>query len=146
MDPTVQRLVDERDLIDLTIAYCWALDRRRYDDLAQVFTPDATGDYGLVQVRGIDEFKALVARSLDPLDLSQHIVGSHQVSVDGDTASVRCHLHAQHTKRGTEGGDNYVIGGFYEDDAVRTVDGWRIAHRKLTMTWSEGNRAVIGVT
>ena len=144
MDPTVARLADERALIDLTIAYCWALDGRRYDDLDEVFTPDAVGDFGFVRVQGVDEVKALVARSLDHLDISQHIVASHQVQVDGDTATVRCHLHAQHTKRGTEGGDNYVIGGFYEDEAVRTPQGWRIARRTLTITWNEGNRAIIG--
>ncbi|MDH3707726.1 MAG: nuclear transport factor 2 family protein, partial [Acidimicrobiia bacterium] len=134
-----------RDLIDLTIAYCWALDGRNWDELDNVFTPDATGDYGIAQLAGIDDFKALVKRSLGHLDLSQHLVGSHQVTIDGDTATVRCYLHAQHTKRGTEGGDNYIVGGTYEDQAVRTDDGWRISHRALAMTWFEGNRAVIGV-
>lgn len=143
MDPHVQRLIDERDLIDLTIAYCWALDGREWDALDQVFTPDATGDYGFVQLAGVAEFKSLVIRSLDHLDLSQHIVGSHQVHLDGDTATVRCHLQAQHTKRGTEGGDNYIVGGTYEDQAVRTEAGWRISHRRLDMTWFEGNQAVI---
>lgn len=144
MDPTLQRLADEAAIVDLTIAYCWALDTKRFGDLEAVFTPDATGDYGFVKVSGVREFEDLVRASLDHLDVSQHIVGSHQVNVDGDEATARCHLQAQHTRRGTDGGDNYVIGGYYEDQLVRTEDGWRIAHRALTMTWNEGNRAVIG--
>ena len=41
---------DLNPVIDLTAAYCWALDSRSYDDLAEVFTPDATVDFGFVQV------------------------------------------------------------------------------------------------
>ncbi|MGI9603682.1 MAG: nuclear transport factor 2 family protein [Acidimicrobiales bacterium] len=146
MDPILQRLDDERALIALTTDYCWALDQRRYEELDQIFTVDATCDYGFVQVAGLDDIKALVAASLGPLDISQHLVSSPQIRIDGDIAELRCNLQAQHTKRGAEGGDNYLIGGYYEDTAVRTGDGWRISHRTLVMTWNEGNRKIIGRT
>ena len=48
--------------------------------------------------------------------------------------------------RGTEGGDNYIIAGRYDDRVVRTPDGWRIAHRVLTVDWTEGNPAVVRPT
>jgi hypothetical protein len=41
-----------------------------------------------------------------------------------------------------EGGDNFIVGGYYEDRVVRTPDGWRIAHRLMQQTWTEGNPAV----
>jgi hypothetical protein len=44
---------------------------------------------------------------------------------------------------GTEGGDNYIVAGYYEDRVVRTPGGWRIAHRVMRQTWSEGNPAVV---
>jgi hypothetical protein len=44
---------------------------------------------------------------------------------------------------GTEGGDNYIVGGTYEDRLVRTGAGWRIAHRVMTQTWTEGNPGVV---
>jgi hypothetical protein len=40
---------------------------------------------------------------------------------------------------GTQGGDNFIVGGYYEDRVVRTPDGWRIAHRLMQQTWTEGN-------
>jgi hypothetical protein len=46
-------------------------------------------------------------------------------------------------RRGVDGGDNFVIGGYYEDDLVRTAAGWRIRHRRLVMTWREGNPGVL---
>ena len=83
-----------------------------------------------------------VRNALGPLDASQHIVSNQQVTIDGDTATCRCYLHAQHTLRGTEGGDNFVIAGRYDDELIRTDDGWRITFRKLSRDWVEGNPGI----
>ena len=77
------------------------------------------------------------------LDATQHLVGNQQVRIEGDTARCRTQLQSQHVKRGTEGGDNFVIGGFYEDRLRKTADGWRITHRLMEETWREGNPAVV---
>ena len=135
---------DEQAIIDVAIAYTWALDTKRLDQLRSVFLPDATADLNDVHCEDIDAIIARIERPLARLDVTQHLVGNHQVRVDGDTATHRCHLQSQHVKRGTEGGDNYLIGGIYEDRLTRTPDGWRIAHRTLTGIWTDGNAAVIG--
>ncbi len=138
------RLIDERAIVDVAIRYCWALDTRDWDVLRDVFLPDATADLaGPDQLVGVAAIAARCSAALTPLDGSQHAVSTHQVHVDGDAATHRCHLHAQHTRHGVEGGDNYVIGGRYEDRLLRTPDGWRIAHRTLVIMWSEGNLAVV---
>ena len=102
---------DEQAIIELAIAYTWALDTKQLDDLRSVFAPDATADLNGVQCDGQDAIIARIERPLSRLDATQHLVGNHQVHVDGDTATHRCHLHSQHVKRGTPGGDNYLIGG-----------------------------------
>jgi hypothetical protein len=84
-----------------------------------------------------------VSRVLVPLDDSQHVVSTHQISVDGDTATCRCYLLAQHVRNGVPGGDNLMVGGRYEDTLVRTAVGWRISHRRLVTMWREGNPAVV---
>ncbi len=134
---------DQQAIIDLAIAYTWALDSMQLDDLRSVFLADATADLNDVHCEGIDAIIERINRPLSRLDSTQHLVGNHQVRVDGDTATHRCHLQSQHVKRGTEGGDNFLIGGIYEDRVVRTEEGWRIAHRTLTAIWTDGNRAVI---
>ncbi len=135
-------LADHAAIVDLAVRYCWALDERNFDDLRQVFTPDATATLGGVDCAGIDAIIERVDRALTPLDASMHLVGSHQVAVDGDRATARCYLHAQHVRRGTEGGDNFVVAGIYDDRLVRTADGWRIAHRTLSTVWTDGNPEV----
>ena len=134
---------DQQAIIDLAIAYTWALDTKQFEELRSVFAPDATAD-----LRGIhcDDQDAIIARisgGVGRLDATQHLVSNHQVRVDGDTATHRCHLQSQHVKRGTPGGDNFLIGGIYDDRLARTPDGWRITYRTLIEVWTDGNPAVI---
>lgn len=141
------QLTDRQAIIDLTIAYCWALDTHDWEALGRVFTVDATALLATpAPLEGLDAIRERVARALTPLDDSQHVVANHQVTIDGDTATCRCYLQAQHVRRAAGdagGGENYLIGGRYEDRMVHTGDGWRIAHRELVMMWREGNPAVM---
>lgn len=136
---------DHYDVTAVAVAYTWALDTKDWAALDDVFLPDATADLGAGRATlvGRDAIVERIRASLDPLDDSQHLVGSHQVSVDGDTATHRCYLQAQHVRHAVSGSPNYIIAGRYEDDMVRTPSGWRIAYRRLTVMWSEGNIEVV---
>jgi SnoaL-like domain len=136
-------IADRLAIVDVTIAYCWALDTREFDALDDVFTPEATAVLAAPELHGVEAIKRRIETALTKLDDSQHMVSNHDVRVDGDTATCRCYLHAQHVRRAASGGPNYVIAGRYEDRLVRTTAGWRIAHRTLTVMWTEGNLAVI---
>jgi hypothetical protein len=108
-----------------------------------VFAVDATATLHHVECNGVEAIIERIAGAITRLDATQHLVGNHQVRVDGDTATCRTQLQSQHVKRGTEGGDNFIIGGFYIDQMRRTAEGWRITHRLMEETWREGNRAVV---
>ena len=134
---------DQQDIIDLAIAYTWALDTKRVEDLRHIFLPDATATLRGVECSGVDAIIARIGGSILRLDHTQHLNGNHQVVVAGDTATCRSQLQSQHVKSDTDGGDNFIVGGTYEDRLVRTPQGWRIAHRTMAQTWTEGNSAVI---
>ena len=147
-EPTIetemQRMLDQQAVIDIAIRYTWALDSNNWDELDDVFTPDGSAHFMASEPEvGLDAIKARVASALGHLDDSQHIVSNHQVRIDGDQATHRCYLHAQHVRRGVEGGELYVVAGRYEDDMVRTSAGWRIKRRALIAMWNDGNRAVV---
>ena len=120
---------DFYDIVNVAIAYTWALDTKNFDALNDIFASDATGMLNGVHCESRDAIIARISGSLLRLDFTQHLVGNHQVNATGDTATHRCQLHAQHVKTGTEGGDNFIIGGYYDDVFVRTSNGWRIQHR-----------------
>jgi hypothetical protein len=134
---------DRDDIIDLAIRYTWALDTKNIDDLRHVFLPDATALLRGVECAGVEAIIARIGGAVLRLDATQHLISNHHVAVDGDTATHRCHLQSQHVLRNTDGGDNYIVGGYYEDRLVRTSAGWRIAHRLMQQTWTEGNPKVV---
>jgi hypothetical protein len=135
-------LQDRNDIIDLAIRYTWALDTKNVDDLRNVFAADATAVLRGVECRGVDEIIARIGGAVVRLDRTQHLVGNHQVTIDGDTGTHRCHLQSQHVRAGCEGGETFIVGGFYDDRVARTPDGWRIVHRLMEQTWTSGNPEV----
>jgi len=137
------RVDDHRAIVDLTVDYCWAIDGCDWEALRDIFLPNATAELGSGTERGIDAIISRISGVLSVLDRSQHIVANHQVSIDGDRATSRCYLHAQHVRKTAVAGRNYVVAGRYEDDLVRTAEGWRIAHRRLVVMWTDGNPGVI---
>ncbi len=132
---------DRRAIIDLTIAYCWALDGRDWDRLDDIFTPDATATLG-PEVVGVEAIKRRVREALEPLAVSQHMVSTHEVRVDADRATARCYLLAQHI-RDPSGAPQFVVAGRYADELVRTEVGWRIKRRVLEVLWTDGDPAVL---
>ena len=139
----LQTLVDERDIRNVAFRYCRALDTKDWALLDEVFLPDATGQLGTpTTLVGIEAIRGRIQKALGHLDDSQHLVGNHEIDVTGDTATHRCYLQAQHIRADASGGPNYIVAGRYEDRLVRTANGWRIAHRTLTVMWTEGNVTV----
>lgn len=145
MDPVLQLLLDDRDVVRLCHRYAAALDDRDWDRLRTCFLPDAVAVYdGIGECAGYEAIEQLCRSALLPLSRTQHLIGNVVVDVDGDGATSSCYLQAQHVREGTPGGDTYVIAGRYTDRVVRTPDGWRLAHRRLETWWTGGNPAVVG--
>lgn len=134
---------DTAEIIALTMAYTWALDTKQPELLRDVFTADATADLRNVACDGIDAIITRIGSAVSRFDATQHLIGNHEVVITGNTATCRCKLQSQHTRYGFPGGENFTVGGMYLDDLVRTPHGWRISHRTLQQTWSEGNPDVL---
>lgn len=132
------RALHEREIIDLTVRYAWAIDDRCFADLGAVFAPDATADYGRMGVfHGLDAITEAVSGALARFARTQHIVLNHQVTIDGDRARGRCYFQAQHVAIEAGAERNHMVAGSYLDEFGRTGDGWRIASRTLRVTWRE---------
>ena len=143
-DALLRQLLDEREIVALATRYCRALDTKDWTLLSEVFLPDATAQLGSPHhLEGVDAILGRIQGALGNLDDSQHLVGNHEVTVDGDAGTHRCYLQAQHIRKVAEGGPNYMVAGRYEDRLARTDAGWRIAHPTLTVMWTDGNPAVV---
>ena len=137
-------LQDRADIVDVCVRYARALDRRDWELLRTCFVPDVGVEYeGMDPIKGYDALDRVCRDALEPLDVSQHLLGNFTVELDGDVAGCECYLHAQHVRAGTPGGDQYVVAGTYRDALRRDRDGWLITHRTLDVAWTAGNPAVL---
>ena len=144
MDPEIQQLLDERAIEDVCVRYATAIDDRDWERLRSCFLPEAVGIYHADRVlTGYPAIEHALRTAVTPLSRTQHLVTNVTVVLDGDEATSRCYLHAQHVRAGLPGGETFVIAGRYRDRFVRTDDGWRIRERRLDRWWTSGNPAVM---
>jgi len=130
---SLQEMSDRFEIQDLLVAYCTAIDARRWDDLDDLFTGDARIDYSAVggAVGNLAETKQFLSTALTMFPTFQHLIANVSVSVDGDTATARTMCHNPMVMPGEDGAEQKVLAvGIWYNDTLRRVDGrWRIASR-----------------
>jgi SnoaL-like domain len=133
-------LVALEEIRQLKHRYLRCLDQKRWDELADTFTPDATTDYGTpsygtpLSFTGRAEIVEFLRANLGSEIITVHLAGQPEIAVDGDTATGSWAL--QDTVIATE--HRVVITGaaFYRDRYRRCPDGaWRIAHTGYERTY-----------
>jgi 3-phenylpropionate/cinnamic acid dioxygenase small subunit len=143
IDSVIQLLLDERDIRAVLHRYAAALDQKDWALLSTCFVPDASAHYETIGLlEGYPAIEATCRGALMNMSKTQHLIGNVDITVDGNSARSSCYLHGQHVRQMTSGGDSNIIAGRYNDDLVRTEQGWRIRKRVLQVWWTFGNPAV----
>ncbi|MFH8467697.1 nuclear transport factor 2 family protein [Streptomyces sp. NPDC017991] len=141
---------DRSEILALLTAYAFGLDRRDFTRVASVFTEGAdvqnVFDAHLPEgekFSGVTTGGSAVAegarRLFGGLDATQHLLGAQSVEFTDTGAHASTQIVAHHHK----GSGYYHTGGTYEDDLVRTSNGWRIARRTLRIHWTTGSPDVV---
>lgn len=127
---SLEEISDRLEIQQLLIDYSTAIDQRRFDDLDRVFTPDAYIDYRVMG--GIDgtypAVKAWLAQVLPNFPVYAHMLGNFDVRISGDTASSRT-ICFNPMVLGGASGKVMFCGLWYDDEFVRTPEGWRMTRR-----------------
>lgn len=130
MSDALERLMDYIEIRELTARYNRAFDDVDSEGWADVFTPDGIMEYsGGEPIVGRD---ALVAMNRDTGYGYVHITTDPIIDIQGDKATQKCTvIVASRNKDGSPGG--FSMTGRYEDDLVRTENGWRFKKRVATL-------------
>ncbi len=126
---TPQDLVSRAEIADTLHAYSRGVDRRDIDLLADLFTEDATFDYGHGRItQGRDDLRALFIASTGKYTATSHHVSTiAYLRLDAESATTLTYVYAFH-----DTGENHLhIWGCYEDELVDDGDRWRIASRRV---------------
>lgn len=138
------RAEDIVEIGSLCTRYALALDRGDWQRLETVFAPDAVMEFaGLAPATGPEAIARVCAGALEPLDGSQHLVGTNVVDVSGDAGNSICYFHAQHVRHIEGAIRHYTVAGTYSDRVHRFPEGWRITHRTQTVSWTSGDPRVL---
>ena len=139
-------LADRADLIELFGRYADIADLKEYAALpGLVFTDPLTLDFSSVadippMTTPLGEYVEILRASFAPYTATHHVITGHVVTVDGDRATIHAHVRAEHWVPDELAGDGphrWLVVGFYDNEAVRTPDGWRLSRVKLTATYQE---------
>ena len=122
---------DRQDISDLLVRYATGIDRRDWPLFRTVFTDDCELDYGVIGVwKGVDAVAEFMEQVHAMAGHTMHRLSNQAITVHGDKATARTYIDGLIMAADNKSGVNPV--GFYDDEIVRTPDGWRIARRRYT--------------
>jgi hypothetical protein len=137
---------DRADLIELLGRYADIADLKEFTELpGLVFTDPLTLDFGSVadippMTTSLSDYVEAIRSAFAFYTATHHAITGHVVDIDGDSATIHAHVRAEHwlPEERANGGPNYwLVVGFYDNEAVRTADGWRLNRVKLTAIHQE---------
>lgn len=131
-DVETRRLAEAADRMEITELlhrYAHAVDNGEFDLFGEVFTEDATVDFGSVDqyvegasvVTGLPAIRAWFEKALEPFPGVLHFMTNHRIELDGDEARTETLMQVLHMS----------MGGVYRGHAVRTPAGWRFDRFRL---------------
>lgn len=144
----MSRLEDEAAIRALMDRYGSGVDERDWDNWTAIFDDPLSTDFSgmnpalgpvtLPRARHVGGARAVIGQ----FDATQHMITNIQVVLDGDRATARATMRAEHWLSGLKGQARYTMFGVYRNGFRRTADGWRISHLKLDVTREDGNTDV----
>jgi 3-phenylpropionate/cinnamic acid dioxygenase small subunit len=121
------------DVAEVLVRYATGIDRRDWKLFRSCFVEDCHADYGDTGVfEGVEALTEFMVRAHAAMGHILHRITNESVSrLADDRVAARSYVDAVlMLADGTRG--VHAI-GFYDDELVRTDDGWRIARRRFTM-------------
>lgn len=141
---SLQRLLDERDIMRGLARFARILDNKAYDDAGEVFAEQVSFNYGIGgEQEGLGALCGLFRQFLDRCGPTQHLLGSVVVDVEGDSAVSRSYVQARHQRRDDVMGPVLDTNGEYVDRWERLPQGWRIVRRDAHWSVFTGDLAIL---
>jgi hypothetical protein len=141
----LRALQDRQELVELLDRYFLDVDHGGFDDAwaASVFTPDVEVIFPVATYAGIDGMADVHQEALGRFERTQHIPSSRVVSLGEDEAVVgsnvlMIHVHLPERREALGEDSHFLVGGWFEAQAARTKEGWRIRRLACTVIWTSG--------
>jgi uncharacterized protein (TIGR02246 family) len=125
-------MIEDKEAIrELFSEYCFRMDDGDYCGLAELFCEDGEWIASYSQAKGREAIAALMAHNIPDKAsgiVRKHYVANSLIRIDGERATARA---AYLVFVGEGKGPQPIVAGTYEDELVRTKEGWRFRSRRL---------------
>lgn len=116
----------------LLIRYASSIDRRDWVTFHQIFTPNCELEYGVFgRWHGADEATSAMEAGHARMGHTLHRISNVVADVDGDTATARAYVDG--LLMDPDGRRGRSASGYYDDELVRSDQGWQISKRLFTL-------------
>ncbi|MFE3188089.1 nuclear transport factor 2 family protein [Nocardia sp. NPDC059240] len=138
------------DIIEAVTRLFWYIDIKDWDSFPSVFADEVTLDYSSVWGGGPAtvapaQIRADWEKLIGSFDATQHLLGNHLVSVDGDHAELTAVFQAVHILANPLGSPRWTLGGTYRI-GLELVDGdWKVDYMLMTAQWADGNKDIMNI-
>lgn len=137
MERAMAELLAQRDMHQILMRYCRAIDRCDEALLSSCYHDDATFDYGDNRGKATDFVKTTIT-ALRSLAGTLHSVSNYYfLEQDETTARVESYCYAYHRLANADGDQDMIVGGRYLDNFANKQGSWRIQHRVYVMDWNQ---------
>ncbi|GAC1654155.1 MAG: nuclear transport factor 2 family protein [Mycobacterium sp.] len=125
---------DKEQIAEVLTRYATGIDFKDWALLRTCWTEDVDVDYGDVGRHcGADAITDLMEQLHDGMGPTYHRLTNVAIAVDGDRATARSYVHAVLQAIPDDPGSWVEALGHYDDELVRTSDGWRISRRTTSI-------------
>ena len=139
LEQQVRWLLDRAEISDVIFRYFSSVDLRDWESWGSCLTDDAEIDLEFGKQVGRENVVQWAADGLADVDATHHMSSNLEITIDGDTATVRADLLTTHVVAREGVVERLTAGGVYDYTFLRTADGWKIRKAKNHMVWRDGD-------
>jgi 3-phenylpropionate/cinnamic acid dioxygenase small subunit len=139
---SIQEVSDRLQINDLLTRYTLAIDQKDWGLLDSCFTKDAHLDY--TSAGGIagdyPKVRSWLEAALAPFPMTVHYITNSVVELNGDEATARTAVLNPMGFQNEDGSLHlFTVGAYYNDELLRTDEGWRIKRRVEEQAFMQGS-------
>jgi 3-phenylpropionate/cinnamic acid dioxygenase small subunit len=124
----------KQDVAEVLVRYASGIDRRDWDLFRSCFTADCRADYGDIgSWESVDAITDFMIDAHTDMGHTMHRISNIAVDVDAGGVQAVARSYVDGILMAPDGQSGFNPIGFYDDELVRTDDGWRIARRTFTL-------------
>lgn len=131
LESRVQEFEDKEEIRNLRYHYHQCINDDRFDLIAGLFTEDALVDISYVfRAEGRAEIAAAFEAMPGGVKFLKQFIHNHIVDLAGDTATGQSYFEAKYAALDET---SLLVAGKYNEDYVRTGEGWRISRMVIDL-------------